>query len=235
MKRLSYEYVKEYIENFGYKLLSKEYKNNKTELEIQCNDCGNIFHMRFNNFKDGKHRCECKSKPLVLTYEYVKNYIESCGYKLLSKEYKNNATYLLVWCGNPNHKPYKVKFNNFKDCNSRCPECNTTSKGEEKIKEILIKYNIKFNQQYLFNDCRNIRPLPFDFYLPQYNITIEYDGRQHYKLDCFNMNLLDLMNLKYNDNKKTQYCNDNNIKLIRIPYWDFNNIEKILKKELKVN
>ena len=35
--------------------------------------------------------------------------------------------------------------------------------------------------------------------------------------------------------KKTQYCNDNNIKLIRIPYWDFNNIEKILKKELKVN
>lgn len=235
MKRLSYEYVKEYIENFGYKLLSKEYKNNKTELEIQCNDCGNIFHMRFNNFKDGKHRCECKSKPLVLTYEYVKNYIESCGYKLLSKEYKNNATYLLVWCGNPNHKPYKVKFNNFKDCNSRCPECNTTSKGEEKIKEILIKYNIKFNQQYLFNDCRNTRPLPFDFYLPQYNITIEYDGRQHYKLDCFNMNLLDLMNLKYNDNKKTQYCNDNNIKLIRIPYWDFNNIEKILKKELKVN
>lgn len=235
MKRLSYKYVKEYIENFGYKLLSKEYKNNKTELEIQCNDCGNIFHMRFNNFKDGKHRCECKSKPLVLTYEYVKNYIESCGYKLLSKEYKNNATYLLVWCGNPNHKPYKVKFNNFKDCNSRCPECNTTSKGEEKIKEILIKYNIKFNQQYLFNDCRNTRPLPFDFYLPQYNITIEYDGRQHYKLDCFNMNLLDLMNLKYNDNKKTQYCNDNNIKLIRIPYWDFNNIEKILKKELKVN
>lgn len=235
MKRLSYEYVKEYIENFGYKLLSKEYKNNKTELEIQCNDCGNIFHMRFNNFKDGKHRCECKSKPLVLTYEYVKNYIESCGYKLLSKEYKNNATYLLVWCGNPNHKPYKVKFNNFKDCNSRCPECNTTSKGEEKIKEILIKYNIKFNQQYLFNDCRNTRPLPFDFYLLQYNITIEYDGRQHYKLDCFNMNLLDLMNLKYNDNKKTQYCNNNNIKLIRIPYWDFNNIEKILKKELKVN
>lgn len=235
MKRLSYEYVKEYIENFGYKLLSKEYKNNKTELEIQCNDCGNIFHMRFNNFKDGKHRCECKSKPLVLTYEYVKNYIESCGYKLLSKEYKNNATYLLVWCGNPNHKPYKVKFNNFKDCNSRCPECNTNSKGEEKIKEVLIKYNIKFNQQYLFNDCRNTRPLPFDFYLPQYNIAIEYDGRQHYKLDCFNMNLLDLMNLKYNDNKKTQYCNDNNIKLIRIPYCDFNNIEKILKKELKVN
>lgn len=235
MKRLSYEYVKEYIESFGYTLLSKEYKNNKTELEIQCNDCGKIFYMRFNNFKDGKHRCECKSKPLVLTYEYVKNYIESCGYQLLSKEYVNNRTPLLVWCGNPNHKPYEVKFNNFKDCNSRCPECNINSKGEEKIKETLIKYNIKFKQQYLFDDCRNVKPLPFDFYLPQYNTLIEYDGRQHYKLDCFNMNLLDLMNLKYNDNKKTQYCNDNNIKLIRIPYWNYNDIEKILKEELKVN
>ena len=50
MKRLSYEYVKEYIESFGYTLLSDEYKNNKTELKIQCNDCGNIFYMRFNNF-----------------------------------------------------------------------------------------------------------------------------------------------------------------------------------------
>ena len=140
----------------------------------------------------------------------------------------------MVWCGNPNHKPYKVKFNNFKDCNSRCPECNTNSKGEEEIKRILIKYNIKFNPQYLFDDCRNTKPLPFDFYLPQYNVTIEYDGRQHYKLDCFNMSLLDLMNLKYNDNKKTQYCKDNNIKLIRIPYWDFNKIEEILVKELKV-
>ena len=98
-KNFNNEEIKEYIESFGYTLLSKEYKNNKTELKIQCNDCGKIFYMRFNNFKDGKHRCECKSKPLVLTYEYVKSYIESYGYQLLSKEYKNNSTYLLVWCG----------------------------------------------------------------------------------------------------------------------------------------
>ena len=45
----------------------------------------------------------------------------------------------------------------------------------------------------------------------------------------------EFVNSKIRDTIKTKYCKDNNIKLIRIPYWDFNNIEKILKKELKVN
>ena len=48
------------------------------------------------------------------------------------------------------------------------------------------------------------------------------------------MTLLDLMNLKHRDNIKTRYCNDNNIKLIRVPYWDYKNIEEILVKELKL-
>ena len=76
--------------------------------------------------------------------------------------------------------------------------------------------------------------LPFDFYLPKYNICIEYDGQQHYKIDCFNNTLLDLMNLRYRDDIKTNYCQQNNIKLIRIPYWDFDNIESILIKELNL-
>ena len=42
------------------------------------------------------------------------------------------------------------------------------------------------------------------------------------------------MEIKIKDNIKTQYCKDNNIKLIRIPYWDFDNIEEILKKELNL-
>lgn len=234
MKRLAYKYVKEYIESFGYILLSKEYKNNKTKLEIKCNDCGRVFYMKFNTFKDMGHRCECKSKPLILTYEYVKDYVEFYGYKLLSKEYKNNREKILVWCGNPNHKHYEVKFNNFKDSYSRCPECNIVSKGENKIKEILRKYKVDFIQQFCFEGCKNTKSLPFDFYLPQYNCCIEYDGKQHYKYGCFGRELLDLMNLKYNDNKKTQYCKDNDIELVRIPYWEFKNIENILIKHLNL-
>ena len=105
---------------------------------------------------------------------------------------------------------------------------------EQLLAEVIGRENFhrEYTWEWLLSETGN--HLYVDFYIPNINIVIEYDGRQHYKLDCFNMSLLDLMNLKYNDNKKTQYCKDNNIKLIRIPYWDFNKIEEILVNELKV-
>ena len=73
--------------------------------------------------------------------------------------------------------------------------------------------------------------MPFDFYLPQYNICIEYDGEFHYKMI---MEYDEFINQKIRDTIKTVYCKENNIKLIRIPYWEFNNIENILIKELNL-
>ena len=76
--------------------------------------------------------------------------------------------------------------------------------------------------------------MPFDFYLPDYNTCIEYDGELHYKaVDYFGGDDA-LMNTKCRDEIKTQYCKENNIKLIRIPYWEFDNIEEILNRELEV-
>lgn len=57
------------------------------------------------------------------------------------------------------------------------------SKGEEKITQILLKLNIIFYKEYQFIDCINPKTntkLRFDFYLPDYNCCIEYDGKQHY-------------------------------------------------------
>ena len=73
--------------------------------------------------------------------------------------------------------------------------------------------------------------MPFDFYLPQYNICIEYDGEFHYKMI---MGYDEFINQKIRDTIKTVYCKENNIKLIIIPYWEFNNIENILIKELNL-
>lgn len=119
-----------------------------------------------------------------------------------------------------------------------CPKCSSViSKGEIKIKNYLIKNNIKFNMQFKFDDCRNKNPLPFDFYLYDYNICIEYDGEGHYlpinRCNTNNYNAEEVLkSIKKRDNMKTQYCKKNNIKLIRIPYWDFDNIENILNKNL---
>jgi very-short-patch-repair endonuclease len=90
-------------------------------------------------------------------------------------------------------------------------------------------------EQKCFEDCKDKRVLPFDFYLEDYNILIEYDGELHYKESRYKNSQDKLNIIKNHDNIKNNYCKENNIKLIRIPYTEFDNIENILKKELNVN
>lgn len=88
--------------------------------------------------------------------------------------------------------------------------------------------NIKFEKEKTFKDCLNPkteRYLRFDFYLPDYNCCIEYDGEQHFK-EYANWNSSSLKERQYRDNLKNLYCCNNNIKIIRIPYYDFNKINK---------
>jgi very-short-patch-repair endonuclease len=100
-----------------------------------------------------------------------------------------------------------------------CPICNL-SKGENKIKQFLEKFNIKFNRQKTFDGCEYKKKLQFDFYLPDYNICIEYDGIQHFKPIDFFGGEKSFSECKEKDNMKTDYCAENNISLIRIPYYD---------------
>ena len=81
---------------------------------------------------------------------------------------------------------------------------------------------------------KKIRPLPFDFYLPDYNTCIEYDGIQHFEVVDYFGGLDGFITTKIRDTIKNEYCKSKNIKLIRIPYWGFDNIENILKKELNI-
>lgn len=79
--------------------------------------------------------------------------------------------------------------------------------------------------------------MPFDRYLPDFNILIEYDGEQHY----FPIRFGDISNEQakekfdkvcLHDNIKNKYCKDNNIPLIRIPYWERNDMEYYLFEKL---
>jgi very-short-patch-repair endonuclease/transposase-like protein len=112
-------------------------------------------------------------------------------------------------------------------CGKGCPTCKE-SYGERQIRSYLEMHNIKFVSQYKFDDCRRLRPLPFDFYLPDFNTVIEYDGQQHFgEIEVFGGQDRFLYT-KENDNIKTTYCEQNSIKLIRIPYWEVDNISQIL-------
>lgn len=104
-----------------------------------------------------------------------------------------------------------------------CPVCNE-SKGERQIRQWLQKYNIEYVYQKTFIDCKDINALPFDFYIPKYNICIEYDGEQHFRPVNFDGRETELViqqfkKLQQHDKIKNQYCKNNNINLLRIPYY----------------
>lgn len=117
-----------------------------------------------------------------------------------------------------------------------CVKC-VSSKGEKKIINILSSLKVRFKSQFKFDDCRAVNPLPFDFYLPDYNMVIEYQGEQHYKPVQFGGMPIEeaIRNFdicKAHDEIKSNYCDRNNIKLLSIPYTEFDNLEKIIKNNV---
>lgn len=99
------------------------------------------------------------------------------------------------------------------------------SKGEARIAEILTSADIKFETQKTFKNCRfedSNRPAFFDFYLPDYNLLIEYDGEQHfyYKGDGWNTKE-NFEKTKARDAYKDKWCQKNSIRLKRVPYTQF--------------
>ena len=129
---------------------------------------------------------------------------------------------------------------------SGCPICQE-SRGEFIIRNYLESNMIEYKAQWWFKDnenpCRNIDTgfaLKFDFYLPNFNVCIEFDGFQHYKPASWasdkseKMKLGNLESIKRRDQIKNNYCKDNAIKLLRIPYWKIKNIKNILDKEIVI-
>ena len=109
-----------------------------------------------------------------------------------------------------------------------CPKCRE-SKGEKKIRLYLEEKKILYISQKKFKECKNKRELPFDFYLPELNICIEYDGEQHYKSFEYFGGEEKFLQTLLNDIIKTEFCDNNNIKLIRYKYdeeIDFSKIKK---------
>lgn len=111
---------------------------------------------------------------------------------------------------------------------------NMMSNGERRIYDYLIRKNIEHVWQKKFDDCKNIHRLPFDFYIPDYNVAIEFDGEQHFKPSNFSKsdeeNHRKFLQIQKNDGIKTQYCQDNGIKLLRFDVYHVDN--NILEWEL---
>lgn len=117
-----------------------------------------------------------------------------------------------------------------------CPKCSS-SKGEIAVEEFLKSNNIKYISQYKIkndnNICNNNR-FWVDFFLPKENLIIEYNGMQHYKEMGVFGGKEKLEKTRDRDMSLRVYCKEHGIKLVEIPYTEFDNIEEILSKELKI-
>lgn len=140
----------------------------------------------------------------------------------------------------------KARWRNFANCSIHNPNlplclCNNNSKGETKIRHFLERNNIEFIRQKGFDDLRgeNKQFLPFDFYLPTYRMLIEYQGEFHdgtpYKKNPNGLQTKEKFEAQQErDKRKREYAQKNNIRLLEIWYWDRENIEDILRKELAI-
>jgi very-short-patch-repair endonuclease len=143
-------------------------------------------------------------------------------------EYNNSRNLVEIIC--PVHGSFWQMPHTHINRGHGCPKCSE-SQGEKKIRIFLESNNINYEYQKSFNKCRNKRQLYFDFYLPEYNYLIEFDGKQHYGLvEFWTDNYEDTQT---NDKIKNEFARENGIYLLRIPYWEIDNIEDILKKPLK--
>ena len=114
-----------------------------------------------------------------------------------------------------------------------------TSKGESKIKHYLDKLEVDYKTQYSFNELRgDDKCLKFDFVIFKNNsidFLIEYQGEQHFRPVEFFGGEEQFLKQQEFDNKKRDFCKQNNFKLIEIPYWDYNIIdENYIKKLLNI-
>ena len=134
-----------------------------------------------------------------------------------------------------------IKDHNFNDILSGLDTSNlplvtlsgeSISVGELSIKQWLFENSINFQQEKTFDGMVHEQPLRLDFYLPDFKIGIEYDGTFHYHSYEWSGGDEALRLNKLRDSIKNKFCEDNNIKLIRIPYWEYKNIANILTQEI---
>lgn len=108
---------------------------------------------------------------------------------------------------------------------------STRSHGEDAVNNYLLEHNINFVREMAWVECRSDKDklLRFDFYLPDLNIVIEYQGQHHYKpINKYRRAASVHRRIVINDQVKRDFCNKFNIKLIEICYLEFKNISTIL-------
>lgn len=225
-RKLSFDFVKTEFKNNGYEILDDNYKGNNNSINCLDSD-GYYVKMKYTSLN--------KKEPYRFSIRFNKeNYIKNINHWLEINKINCEALYYLkdktlkgdavVVCKCSCGDNFNTSWGAIKDMQVRCKKCSQSmSKMEYKVEKWLLENKVEYIFQKKFEDCKKIRCLPFDFYLPKYNCCIEVDGQQHYFPSKFSQNLNEVEEfnkVKEHDKIKNEYCKNNNIDLLRISFND---------------
>ena len=235
-KKSDHQFKKEVFDLVGdeYTFLDT-YVNKRTKLRVKHNNCGSVYKVAPSNFLKGARCWNCfvekeKGAKKKTNYQFKQEVYDLVGdeYEFLD-DYVDSKTKIRVKhnkCGNI----YEVAPHHFSE-GHRCPYC-TNSKGEDIINNILKVLGIKYDYQKTFDNLKDINLLSYDFFIPDQNILIEYQGIQHYQpFDYFGGEDKFKVQQKH-DKMKADYAKEHDYTLITIPYTEdtFSKIKKYLVK-----
>lgn len=237
--RLTHEEFLRRVESMhpGVYTFLSEYRLSHDKVSVIHNECGHKWEVVAGRLLQEKEGCPKCYLGILLTHdEYMSRLAKADSneeFDALTKYTKSNEnmTFRHRRCG------YEfVQGAGYFLRNLKCPNCSPyISRGEGEILKVLNKYEIKHQTQKTFDGCYgNKSLLLFDFYIPEINTAIEFDGEQHFRpVEYFGGEKKFKQTKKY-DEIKSRYCEKNGIKLVRIPYWDVDNIESIICKALDI-
>lgn len=210
-----------------------DYINRSTNISIKHNSCGRVYKVQPGNFLQGSRCIECyyQSKRLTQT-DAISRIEEHLGpdYKLVSKYTGifDPLKVLHIHCGHY----FKVTLSDVVWKDSGCPYCKEP-KGEKNILNFLDSHSIRYECQKRFSELKDKNTLSYDFYLPDKNILIEFQGIQHFVPKTFGgiskSKAIENFELqKKHDKLKKDYADSNGFVLLT-PSYKIASIEEINK------
>ena len=199
-----------------------DYINNSTEVEIVCPKHGMFFQQpQYHMNGSGCPKCsiiEQHEKQKKSINDFIRDSIKVHGdlYDYSKVDFIDTKSKVIIIC--KKHGEFLQSPNNHERGNG-CPNCNS-SKGELFISQYLKEYNIEFIQQHTFDGLKLKRNLKCDFFLPNHNVVIEYNGIQHYESREQFGGEKGLKRTQKSDKLKRDYCIENGICLLEVKYDD---------------
>ncbi len=218
-------------EGLPYEVVDGIFKNAiEKNLLVRCSCCKNTWMTTWNSLQSGRGCIFCNRKigglRRRISLEKVIQifHIHDISIDDIS-QYETTEDKISVTCKKCGYS-WKTDYHHVKQGKS-CPIC-ASSHGERAISQYLSSHNILFIHQKKFDKCLYKRKLPFDFYIPRYNLCIEYQGEFHYIPLDFAGGQENLKEFKIKDSIKEKFCLESGIMLLKIPYWEKSNICSIL-------